>query len=122
MDVDCQPGRQAAADQAQRATQLSQAMHLQHQCGAACRVQHLFGNTWRCESSSMIHVCDANCDHRVWDGRFQTRCLLSGRVFPVAEAPELRKRGCCGSQEDCDVKRLRAPLGDMCAGEDSMVA
>jgi hypothetical protein len=71
-----------------------------HVCGAACTVEPLFGNAFRCLSTGMIHICDQNCDQRVEYGRAHTICVISKKVAPLAgdEPPQQqRKRTTDGS-------------------------
>jgi hypothetical protein len=53
-----------------------------HQCGAACSVEALFGNAYRCLSSGMVHICDRNCDQRVAYDRWSSICVISKKLGP----------------------------------------
>jgi hypothetical protein len=60
-----------------RHTQLEAQLSIQHVCNHNCKVEHLFGNTYQCVQSRLLHVCDQTCDKRIqWD-RYSTICLLS---------------------------------------------
>jgi hypothetical protein len=73
----------------QHDTQLEQAWNVVHECGAKCSVRHLFGNTFECCSSGQLHICDSNCNKRVYNDRYSQVCLLSRRVFAVQQqAPQ----------------------------------
>ncbi|GBF99318.1 hypothetical protein Rsub_12099 [Raphidocelis subcapitata] len=113
MDADA-PHDQARAQQ--HATQLSKEMAVAHVCDHRCRVQHMFGNAFRCESSGQLHVCDANCVQRVYRDRYSSVCRISRRVFPNAFVEQLpcRKRG--GGGDGGDACRKRGPgAGAACA-------
>lgn len=43
---------------------------------------HDFGNLYRCASSNVQHICDANCDQRIPLDRYSTICKLSRKVTP----------------------------------------
>jgi len=71
----------------------------------------MFGNTYRCVSSNLVHVCDRNCDQRVPYDRYSTICVVSKRLGPPVggglgrmdagagiplAAAAARKRSSCG--------------------------
>lgn len=97
----------AHAMHADPSTQLAKQLAVAHVCDHRCRVQHLFGNAYRCETSGQVHVCDLNCTQRVYQDRYSTVCRISRRVFASAGAAEplpRRKRdsGCDdGAGGDC---------------------
>jgi len=62
------------------------ATSLQHECTHTCCVQHEFGNLYKCLSSGQLHVCDANCDQRLYNDRYSTICRVSKKLFPPFES------------------------------------
>ena len=58
------------------------AASVQHLCNATCQTCHQFGNVYRCISSGMLHVCDANCTSRVYRDPYSSICLISRKVCP----------------------------------------
>ncbi len=57
-----------------------------HVCCGTCQVELLFGNVFQCRTSGAVHVCDTNCDQRLWAGRHCSVCRVSKRVFPPLPA------------------------------------
>lgn len=65
------------------------AVQQQHECCHRCQVTHEFGNLFKCHSSGMLHVCDDNCDQRLWHDRYSTICRVSKRLFPPFECVDM---------------------------------
>ncbi|GIL66973.1 hypothetical protein Vafri_20471 [Volvox africanus] len=74
------------------------ALSLPHICGHTCNVVHEFGNMYRCVSSGLVHICDSNCDQRLYHDRYNTICRISKKLHPpfnddtMNEEPPARKR------------------------------
>mmetsp|Transcript_23291 Transcript_23291/g.59539 ORF Transcript_23291/g.59539 Transcript_23291/m.59539 type:complete len:89 (-) Transcript_23291:920-1186(-) len=71
-----------------------------HQCDHRCVIEHCFGNVFKCASSGMQHVCDCNCDQRVYYDNYHSICKLSRKLHPPLEsemvADIMRKRSADG--------------------------
>lgn len=58
------------------------AAHGEHVCNQLCKVTHMFGNCFRCETSQQVHVCDRNCTQLMeWDMHTML-CRVSKKTFP----------------------------------------
>lgn len=58
-------------------------VQLPHVCSHTCQVQQEFGNVFRCCSSGLIHVCDSNCNQRLYYDRYNTICRISKKLHPA---------------------------------------
>lgn len=116
--MDCGSGDADQQQHLQPQTALAKQLGVQHLCDHRCRVTHVFGNAYQCESSGQLHVCDANCGQRVYRDRYSTVCRISRRVFPsawVAPAP-CRKRSCSLADDaPADACRKRGACPDAAA-------
>lgn len=74
MDMDC------ISQAAHSTTQFQKSVDIQHLCCHTCTVVHEFGNLFRCRSSGMLHVCDANCASRVYRDPYSSICILSKKL------------------------------------------
>ncbi|KAL4441518.1 hypothetical protein ABPG77_002022 [Micractinium sp. CCAP 211/92] len=67
-----------------------------HVCTRQCEFKTVFGNLFYCVSSGQAHVCDQNCNQRIFYDNHTDICRLSRRLFPRLEAAMSdgpRKRG-----------------------------
>ena len=53
----------------------------EHVCSRFCLISHVFGNMYRCESTGAVHICDMNCNQRIFYDNHSHICRLSRRVF-----------------------------------------
>lgn len=52
-----------------------------------CEFKQVFGNMFYCVTSGQAHVCDQNCNQRIFYDNHHDICRLSRRTFPRTEAP-----------------------------------
>ena len=69
-----------------------QASQVPHQCDFSCLVVHEFGNLYTCRSSGMQHVCDQNCNQRVYNDRY--RCASGSWALARARVKEQHQLMC----------------------------
>lgn len=55
----------------------------QHVCSRHCHYEQSLGNLWTCRTSGQIHVCDQNCNQKVYYDNYNMICRLSKRLFPI---------------------------------------
>mmetsp|Transcript_37122 Transcript_37122/g.94863 ORF Transcript_37122/g.94863 Transcript_37122/m.94863 type:complete len:120 (+) Transcript_37122:250-609(+) len=81
-----------------------------HVCSRFCAIGHQFGNLYRCESSGTVHICDWNCDQRIFYDRYSTICRLSRRIFlnSDVEMEAQRKRLSEAAPAEADMQRKRS--------------
>ncbi|GAB4817826.1 hypothetical protein N2152v2_004872 [Parachlorella kessleri] len=68
----------------------------EHICSRACCYSQVCGNLYVCSTSGTTHICDQNCNQRIYYDNYRTICRLSKRLFNNTEASMsegLRKRG-----------------------------
>jgi hypothetical protein len=73
-----------------------------HECNGHCHVVHEFGNLYRCLTSGTAHICDQNCDQRLWNGVSSTICRVSKKLFPPFQGPHSNSSG--GASVDCHMQ------------------
>ncbi|PSC72549.1 plastid-lipid-associated chloroplastic [Micractinium conductrix] len=53
-----------------------------HVCTRQCEFKQVFGNMFLCTSSGQAHVCDQNCNQRIFFDNHNDICRLSRKLFP----------------------------------------
>lgn len=79
----------------------------EHVCSRFCRISHQFGNLYRCETSGTVHICDMNCNQRIFYDNHSQICRLSRRVFQNADV-DMAAEGRC----TCPLLPGRSAKGD----------
>ncbi|KAL4444295.1 hypothetical protein ABPG75_012032 [Micractinium tetrahymenae] len=80
-----------------------------HVCTRQCEFKQVFGNMFYCVTSGQAHVCDQNCNQRIFYDNHTDICRLSRRLFPRTEAAMAdgpRKRG----GEEAAAAQAKRPL------------
>uniref|UniRef100_A0A061RXP7 F-box protein skip31 n=1 Tax=Tetraselmis sp. GSL018 TaxID=582737 RepID=A0A061RXP7_9CHLO len=76
----------------------------EHICTRFCQISHLFGNAYRCETTGAVHICDINCNQKIFYDNHSQICRLSRRIFSNQEIlmEDIRKRTTPG-ELDCNL-------------------
>ncbi|KAI3427972.1 hypothetical protein D9Q98_006362 [Chlorella vulgaris] len=81
----------------------------QHVCTRLCEFKQVFGNMFYCSSSGQAHVCDQNCNQRIFYDHHNEICRLSRRMFPRCEPPMHMARKRSGEEAEPEmVKRTQS--------------
>lgn len=64
----------------------------QHVCSTHCQIEHCFGNLYRCQSTGISHVCDFNCNQRLFYDNYSSICRLSRKIFLNSEVEMAQRR------------------------------
>ncbi|KAJ7537469.1 hypothetical protein O6H91_11G006700 [Diphasiastrum complanatum] len=81
-----------------------------HRCSYSCRVEHIWGNLYRCVSTGITHVCDKNCKQKILYDNVSSICRVSGQIFLLTAAEQQAIRGVrrkreLDSYDSCSFKR-----------------